>query len=441
MDSSIMFNMKEIKGKKLLVMGGTLISCEIIQAARRMGIYTVVADYNPPEKSPGKRMADEHFLVNVTDVQATVNLVKREKIDGILVGFNDMLLPYYAQVCSITGLPAYGTKEQFEMFINKNRYKTFCREYGIPTVDEYEIDLNDFNNTAKYIRYPVLVKPADSSGARGITICESTDQLRSAYEKAKKFSKTGKILVERYLRGREVTVNWLFQDGNYYFTCAGNRHVKQNQDGVIPLPVGYTYPASITEDYYRDIGPKAKEMFRAAGLKNGMMFMQCKVEENECVVYDIGYRLTGTMEYKNLSAVCGYNPIEMMIYFALTGKMAEESVGKWVNPNFGKYSYNVSFLVKPGKIAEIIGLEKLKSVHGFIDAVVAHYPGEEITENMKGLLEQISLRVFGMADRKDELWERIQQVQNTVKIISTEGENMVLPGIEHSDIDDFLKDI
>lgn len=441
MDCNAMFNMDYIKGKKLLVMGGMQISCEIIRAAKKMGVYTVVADYNPLEKSPGKRIADEAFLVNVTDVEATAELVRREKIDGVLVGFNDMLLPYYAEVCRITGLPAYGTKEQFDIFINKDRYKPLCREFGVPTVDEYEVDLNDFENSTRDIKFPVLVKPADSSGARGITICESAEQLKDAYAKAEQFSKTGKILVERYLAGREVTVNWLFQDGNYYFTGAANRHVKHNQDGVIPLPVGYTYPASITDSYRELVEPKAKEMFRAVGIQNGMMFMQCKIEGDECIVYDIGYRLTGTQEYKNIAATCGYDPMKMMIYFALTGKMAEESVEKWVNPDFGTYSYNVSLLAKPGKIAEMTGCDELKDIPGYIDAVVAHYPGEEITENMRGLLAQICLRVFGTADSKEDLWNKLSLVQKTVHIISTEGEEMVLPGFELSDIAGVIKDI
>jgi biotin carboxylase len=436
-----LFDLEAIKGKKLLIMGGTQISCEIIKAAKRMGVYTVVADYNPPEKSPGKRIADEHFLVNITDINATVNLIRRENINGVLVGFNDMLLPYYAEICDITGFPAYGTKEQFDIFINKDRYKKLCRQYGVPTVDEYEINLSDFENTTNTIIYPVLVKPADSSGARGITICEGAEQLKAACEKAKDFSKTGKILVERYLTGREVTVNWLFQDGNYYLTCVGNRHVKNNQDGVIPLPTGYTYPASVTDYYRHIIEPKAKEMFSSVGIKNGIMFMQCKVEGNECIVYDIGYRLTGTQEYKNIAATCGYDPMQMMIYFALTGKMAEKSVENLINPNLGKYTYNVSFLTKPGEISKITGIEELKDIPGYIDAVVAHYPGEIITENMRGLLAQISLRVFGTATNKKQLWQRIHQVQSTVKIISTQGEDMVLPGYDYEDIDGFIKDI
>lgn len=432
---------KGLKGKKLLIMGGTQLSCEIVWYAKKLGVYTVVADYYPPEKSPAKRIADESFTVSVTDVDATAALIQREKIDGVLVGFNDMLLPYYAKICEKTGLPAYGTQEQFEIFINKDRYKKLCREFSVPTVDEYEIDLQNFDNSVKQVKFPVLVKPADSSGARGITICQDEKQLRESFKKADQFSKTGKILVERYLNGREVTVFWIFQDGNYYLAGIGNRHVKHNQEGVIPLPVGYTFPASVTDYYREQIEPKAKNMFRAVGIKNGMMFMQCKIEDGECIVYDIGYRLTGSLEYKLFQAACGYDPMEMMIHFALTGKMADESIEKLVNPNLGKYAYNVSFLAKPGKIAKLIGDRELLSIPGVVDSVVAHYPGEEITENMKGLLTQICLRVLGTADTKDELFEKIFQVQNSVHIISDRGEEMVLPGFESTDFDGIIKNV
>lgn len=420
--------------KKLLVLGGTRISCEIVKKAQKMGIFVIVTDYNKVEDSPGKQIADQYFMISCTDVDKVVQLIKDENIDGVLVGFNDLLLPYYADICQKAGLPAYGTKEQFDIFINKDKYKALMKKFNVPTVEEYLIDLDDFENTAKELKFPVLVKPADSSGARGISICHTKNELRGALEKAGEFSKTGKVLVEKYLEGNEATVFWIFKDGEYYLSALANRHVKNNQEGVIPLPVGYTYPASILPEYRANIEPSVKQMFKWVGIKNGMMFMQCKVVDGTCIVYDIGYRLTGTLEYNNIKDICGYDPLEMMINYAITGSMGEESLVKKVNPDFNnKYGFNVSFLGKPGKIASISGIDKIKEIPNVIDAVIAHYPGEEITENMKGLLAQIILRVLGTADTIDELKEVMLKIQNTVKIISENDENMVLSGMEEGD--------
>ena len=207
----------DLRGKRLLILGGMRFSCEIVKTAQSLGIYTLVADYNKIEDSPAKQIADEAVDLSVTDVDAVVSYIKNNDIDGVFVGFNDMLLPYYAEICEKSGLPCYGTKQQFETLIAKDKYKSLCRQFGVPTIPEY--DINDDN-----IEYPVLVKPVDSSGSRGITICDSHDELVKAVEIGRKASKTGKVLIERYMDGREVTVFWTFQNGNYFLSALANRH-------------------------------------------------------------------------------------------------------------------------------------------------------------------------------------------------------------------------
>lgn len=424
-----------LDGKKLLVLGGTQISCEIIRAAKKMGCLVGVTDYNPIEKSPGKRLADTIYDISVADVDEVVKLIHHEKIDGVITGFGDIILPYYADICEKAGLPSYGTRQQFETFINKERYKPLLRRFGIPTVEEYEVDINRFDETTSNIHYPVLVKPADSSGARGISICNDKEQLKVAINKAKSFSKTGIVLVERYIEGREVTVFWLFKDGKYYLTGIGNRHVKYNQEGVIPLPVGYTYPASITNTYRETIEEKCKEMFRSQGIRNGMMFMQCKVEGGVPIVYDIGFRFTGTLEYYNFKQACDFDPMEMMISFALTGSMGEPDLEQKVDPAFhGRYGFNVSCLSAPGKIDKLLGRDEVLGFPEVAASVIAHYPGETITEAMKGLLAQITIRTLGTVNTEDELYPTMKKIEKTIQILSPEGKNLMLPGIEPEDI-------
>ncbi len=433
--------MNELKGKRLLVLGGMRISCEIIRKAQEMGIYVAVTDYNEPKDSPGKQIADESFMTSTTDVDAVVDLIKKEHMDGVLVGFNDLLLPYYADICEKAGLPCYGTRKLFELFTDKEQYKQLCCQYGVPTIEEYNASVIDNGEESEKIHYPVIVKPTTNSGARGITICNNYNELVGAYKKASEASVNGEVVIERYLDEKEATVFWLFQNGECHVAMIGNRHVKHNQEGVIPLPAGYSFPAAVTDRYLSDIMPKARKMFQAVGVKDGMMFMQCKVLDGECLVYDIGYRLTGSLEYKILKATCGYDPMEMMIRFALTGQMARENITGKINPYLGCYSYNVSRLCAPGKIGEITGREKVMDYPGVIDVVTAHQPGEVITENMKGLLAQITVRVLGTSNSLDRLYKDIDHVQNEIRIISDIGQNLSLNGMEASDLDGTLADI
>ena len=425
-------NYNNLAGKRLLVLGGTRISCEIVRAAKKMGVYTLVADYNKIEDSPGKQIADEAVDLSVIDVEAVVNYIKNNSIEGVIVGFSDMLLPYYAEICQKCGLPCYGTKDQFETLIAKDQYKSLCRQFGVPTIPEYDID--DDN-----IIYPVIVKPVDSSGSRGITICFNRKELETAVEVGRKASKQGKVLIERYMDGREVTVFWTFQDGDYYLSALASRHVKHNQgDDVIPLPVGYTFPSVYLPKYRKEVEENCKRMFSHLGLKDGMMFMQCKVEDGICFVYDLGYRLTGSLEYKILEQVCGYNPLEMMICHALTGKMGEESIADKAVPEFKTPAFNVSCLCAPGIINEIKGIEGVKQMSNVLDVVIEHLPGEIITDNMRGLLAQIAIRILGVVPTKADLLPAMQQIDNTIHIIGKNGVELLLPGIEHGDIEGYI---
>src|SRR5690606_10529410 len=109
------------------------------------------------------------------------------------------------------------------------------------------------------------------------------------YKKALEYSKRKEVLIERYIKGKEVTIFYILQDGEAYLSGMGNRHIKHNQDHVIALPVAYTFPSSYLKNYIKNTDWKVKKMFQSLGMKNGMVFMQCLVENGECIVYDMGY--------------------------------------------------------------------------------------------------------------------------------------------------------
>ena len=145
-----------------------------------------------------------------------------------------------------------------------------------------------------------------------------------------------------------------------------------------------------------------------------------------------------TLEYKILERVCGYNPLEMMICHALTGKMGEESIAELAVPEFKTPAFNVSCLCAPGTIKEITGIEEVKAMPEVEDVVIAHTPGETISEQMKGLLAQITVRVLGAVENKEQLLSIMQKIDNTIHIVGTKGEELLLPGIEYNDIEGYI---
>ncbi len=408
-----------LKGKKLLLLGGDTFSVDIVRTARAMGIYTIVTDWYDTRRSPAKLEADEYWNISTEAYDELLTKMREEHVDGVFTGFTDSYLPVYQHLCELGGYPCYGTKEQFECFTNKSQYKALCHQFHVPAVEAYDENCED-------IHFPVLVKPVDSSGSRGISICKDHNEMMDAIEKGKQFSKQQKVLIERYMEGREVTIFWLFVDGDAYLTGIGNRHVQPCGEGLIPLPVGYTFPSIHTLKYQQDVEQNAKAMFKYAGIRNGMMFMQCKVEDDTCYVYDIGYRLTGSLEYKILEKIYGINPLKMMLRYALTGSMQSQKEILRINPVYPYPAFNVSCLCAPGTIKNIEGLEKLRNNPYILGTNIAHMPGDTITEQMQGLLAQITVRILGYADKLENLLPMMNKIEQTIQVFDVNGNNLRL---------------
>lgn len=422
-----------LEGKKVAILGGTRISCEIVKAAHKLGMHVTVIDYNPPEKSPAKLIADEHACISVADVSDVVAYIKSHSIDGVMVGYADSILGWYADICEAAGLPCYGSRRLFEIYTDKRTWKSECERYGVPVGRTY--DSNVLNLPENAIHFPVFVKPSDGSGARGTQLAQNWEELRCAWDKASAFSKNGDVLIEEYLDGLECTVFWVFIDGEHHVALLGNRHVKHNQKGSIPLPAGYSFPASVLPRYLDEVAPRVRVMLTEQGVRNGMMFMQCIIRDGLPLVYDIGYRLTGSLEHLITCATAGYSIIEMMLHYAVTGQMADNATAACERVRKGLYApcYNISILMKPGTIGRFEGLDVLEADPTVLACVKAHVEGETLPPEAKGQLRQIALRILGKVDSVDELEQAMLRLQDSVRIVSPDSEDLMLPGLKPGD--------
>ena len=111
--------------KKLLILGANVETAGLVKTAKEMGIYTVVADYLP--NSYAKKFADQPEDIDGMDIEKLVHFIRKEKIDGVMVGTADPLVPSYYKVCKILGLPCYVTEESVEAFTNKRKFKNICK--------------------------------------------------------------------------------------------------------------------------------------------------------------------------------------------------------------------------------------------------------------------------------------------------------------------------
>ena len=411
--------MSEFSGKKILILGPTNETIGLIEKAKELGACTIVAGNRPELK--GNQYADLSFNVDVMDLEAMVSLVERERIDGVMVGSVESLLIPYARLCKKLNFPCLSTESIYSRLINKYEFKQLCRQFDVPIVPEYSF-LDD--GTPKDIKYPVVVKPVDSGGSQGITVCRDERALRRGIEIALSYSKQKKILIEKYMTCGEVVVYYTFQDGEPILTAMCDRYTNKEQDGVAQLPTAYIYPSRFEETYRKNVDEKVKRMFRAMGVSNGVMFIQSFVDERGNVYfYEPGYRLNGAQEHYIVSEILGFDAKEALVRFALTGKMAKESIAAKCRP-FDRVGCKFSPLVKECTLGSMNTKDELMRLPGVIAVRPSYEPGDVVAG--RGTLRQILTRVYVVEDNYEKLFDSLATIYSTMKATDESGGSVFL---------------
>ncbi len=412
--------------KKLLILGGTSISQEIVWQAHKMGLDVYVTDYF--EDSPAKKIADKSFMVSASDVEAVTRLIKEERIDGVITGYADVLLPYYVEICRRSNLPCYATAEAINITTDKEKFKKLCRAYNVPVVPEYTLEKVESGN----VKYPVLVKPVDNSGARGIYICHNRKEFDVYYQKSLTFSPSKSVLIERYMQGNEATIFYFLHKGQIYLMGMGDRHMKRFDDKFIPLPIGYTFPAISIDSFMKEENENVCNMFRSLSMKEGMVFMQAFVEDGQCIIYEMGYRLTGSLEPHLFEHAYNFNTLEAMINYAVDNEIDIKPLQKHDVNNC--CMANLTLLLRAGYLKEYEGLDEVRNMDGVLHVFVSREPGTLVEEKIMGTLAQVAVRVLLYADTKEELIVRMDQIKSMIKVLDDKGNNILIENYTYSEI-------
>ena len=407
----------------LLILGGNSATAGLVTVARSMGARTVVVDMNP--RAYAKKFADASYDVDGTDVDSIVEIAMKEKADGVMLGAVEELMDTYQKVCERLGMRCYATKELLDLFSDKSAFKEACRTNGVPTTEGGLYGLDDVDSF-KDKRFPLIVKPVDSSGSRGIRVCYGFDELRPAIEGALSFSELDKVLVERYMTGQEVVVYYAFQDGEPVFLGICDRYTNHQRASRAQLPTSYVFPSRYTKGYMASEDAVVKEMFRKVGVKNGVMFLQGFADDDGTLrFYESGYRLNGAQEHHIFANLCGIDAKRMMADFALHGRMADFDISAKADPLLGgRFGCKLSVLMEPGTISKVVGLEEISKMEG----VVFVNPSYEVGETVKdaGTLKQIVCRFFVVADSVSDLKERIDRIYDAYDVLAADGTSLLM---------------
>ncbi len=315
--------------KKILLLGGSAQQVVAIETAKRMGYFTIVCDYL--KDNPGQYVADKFFLESTTDKEIILEIARKENVDGILAYASDPAAPTAAYVAEKLGLPTNPYKS-VDILCNKDKFRHFLKKTGFatPKSGAYGAVKDALEDIGSY-NFPIIVKPVDSSGSKGVSVVKFIDNIKEVLEVAFSFSRSKRILIEefiekkhKYLIGGDIFV----LDGNVVLWGLMNCHRDREVNELVP--VGKSYPLDLESCEIEKVKNVLGQLVKELNFQNGAMNVELVIDtNNEVRLIDIGPRNGGNMIPDLLGYIFNIDIVEMTIKTAM-GELIRcgELVGK-----------------------------------------------------------------------------------------------------------------
>lgn len=395
--------------KRLAIFGGNNLTREIKKYAKKNEIILVSFGYDT--KAEIHKISDEQCFVDCTDSTIMPSLLKEKAIDGIFSCTGELVIRKSIDYISQLNYSYYCTPKQWEIIMNKQNFKHYSKNFGVPSVPE-------FNNDMKF---PIIVKPVDAAGSEGISICNTREELNDALDFAKNSSISGDIICEKFLVGDFFQFDICFQDGKYYVPYTKDRVFYPSHNNHPEQPYVDIYPSkneTLLKEYLYE--PLYK-MFTTLGVKNGTCLFQGIVEDGIPYIIDTNFRLGGSMDYKSVEREKNVDIIGCYMQFALSGKFGDDISS--LDKPYKKFYATISIGIKNGSISKISGIEEIKSLPYVFDFYQYYFEGDKMTK--AGYYAQSICRIFIFGKDKNELNSRIEVVSNLIEVYDENGNSML----------------
>lgn len=410
-----------LKGKKLLVIGSDASNLRILEAAREMGVYTIVMDgITDYSRAPAKKAADESWDIDYSDVEAVASKCIDTGVNGVFAGYSEFRVLAACRIANRLGLPFYANEEQINLTRNKRSFKDVCQQYGVNVPRDYCFGYPMSDEDKAKIEYPVIVKPADYAGRKGISVCLSGDQLDKAMEFAVGKSQSRTIVIEDYLDGVEFSSVYTIKNGEISLSSVNEKYITEDQKIKTGLCECLITPASFIDRYIAETDPHVRAFLKGIKADNAVAFFQGMVTEKKIYIFEMGYRINGNNDFKVIEKFNNISFMKMLIAYSLCGDMCDDLAKD--NPRYAQYVCTFLMHAHAGTIAEF-DYSAIFSKPQITEVTPWASVGKTIDED--GSVEQKVLSMRITADTVKEIAELIDFVQQNVTMKDTEGRNML----------------
>ena len=350
--------------RTLLIISGGIEAVPGIRLAKRMGLHVVVSDINP--EAPGFAFADDRILASTYDVEQTVDAALKydrsnRKIDGVICIAADVPLTV-ASVASALGLPGIPVRSA-ALAASKMAMKERFSDAGIPTPWFGAIkSVEHLEEVVEDKGYPLVIKPVDSRGARGVLRLTDGVDLKWAFEHSLRFSPSSQVMAEEYLEGPQISTESMLLDGEGVTPGFIDRNYEY-LDRFAPYIIenGGQQPSRLPGDDRASVSRVAESAGIALGIENGVVKGDMVFTSDGPKVIEIAARLSGGwMSTDQIPLGTGVDLVGCAIRLALGEKVAPDEL-------MPRYRLGVAiryFFPEPGKITEIGNLDEFRGLPG-----------------------------------------------------------------------------
>lgn len=399
--------------KKIMILGASILQLPAIKKAKKMGLSIVVVDMDP-EAIGFKEDGIEKEVISTIDVPKVLDAARKHKIDGIMTLASDMPMRTIAVVSKQMNIPGV-TEETALKATNKALMRDALKHREVPIPMFFKVNTKtQIIEAVERIRdagYRCIVKPADNSGSRGVTLLSDFEKytILKAYEYGKRFSRSGDLIVEEFMEGPEVSVETISINGECYVLQITD---KLTTGAPYFVEMGHSQPSDLPEDVKEKIILTAKKAVKAIGIENGPSHTEIKVTKDGPKIVELGARLGGDCITTHLVPLStGIDMVECCINIALGQKPD-------LNKKVSKASAIRYLDSKIGQIKSISGVEKAKAINGICQISIVHQEGEYARE-----IKSSNDRIGFVIATADDAMSAVKICDNAKSMIKVEVEN------------------
>lgn len=297
--------------KKLMLLGGLRYLLPVIEEAHKLGAYVITADYLPDNIA--HKYSDEYIDVSIIDKEAVLEVAKRLQIDGIMSFAVDPGVVTAAYVAEKMGLPFQCSYEAACILQDKSKFRQFLSENGFncPKARGYH-SLDEALKDVDYFDWPVIVKPVDSAGSKGVSKVESPDKLVDAVNFALASSITKKFIIEDFLEkdGFSVGSESFVVNGKLLYNGFYDQYF--DDESVNPYtPSAEVWPSVMKVCYQDEIKAELQRLIDLLNVKTGLFNVECRVCKNgKAYLMEVSPRAGGNRLAEMLNYAADVNVVE-----------------------------------------------------------------------------------------------------------------------------------